>query len=149
MTWVRRALHMALAALGAPVWVLFCACLAVMVLLAALGHRLWPAADRGNCWSFALPRWLAGGGALAIVPSGLWIGPIPILHAAWVPAGPQDYLQQTEPVSRVGKDAPLWRKATAFWYFKFSVESDDHRHQRWRWRERRDASRNRAADKEH
>jgi len=133
---LRRTLHAVMAVVGFLLWVVWCALFAAIVTLTVLGHRLWPEADRGNCWSFALPRWWTQGGYLAIVPSGLWLGPVPVLHAIWV-RGELSEIQATDPCARHESARSSWFGLKTI-YFKFRVVTRDPRRT---WRQRRNAGR--------
>lgn len=116
---IRRSAHFALNAIGFGLW-LPCVLLGYCVMgLAILGHRVWPEADRGNCWSYALPRLAERGGKLQIEASRLSIGPLPIPHAIWI--RPDGGAEQTEPcVRRSSAAAAWWGLATI--YFRFTVK---------------------------
>ena len=127
----RRIAHFALNAVGVVFWICAMACFTAVTALAILGHKIWPDADRGNCWTWALPRWWREGGGLYIVPSGLWVkvGGLriwPVLHAALV-HGEIPNIQQTEPIVRRNN-------IFSSLYFRYRVISDDRLRKRWEWR---------------
>lgn len=116
---IRRAVHFALNAAGFCLW-LPCVMLGYCVMgLAILGHRVWPAADRGNCWSYALPRLARHGGKLQVEASKLRLGPLPIPHAIWV--RPDGGTEQTEPIERRRAAASAWWGLATI-YFRFRVK---------------------------
>jgi len=89
-----------------------------------LADKVWPEADAGNCWSFAGPKWLRGGGYLAVrtVPSARFLMLFPVLHAVWLkdmPAGAD--LEMTRPIHRHRAAWIPWRT----FYFKFRVARID------------------------
>lgn len=127
---MRRVLHAMLAMLGVVVWLVWCGLFSVMLLLALLAHWIWPTADIGNCWAFALPRWWLRGGYLAIVPSSLWLGPVPILHAALVRAPAPDLIQTT-PVTKARTAREAWFGLKSL-YFKYRVTRGPDRRAFWR-----------------
>ncbi len=136
MAW-RRVAHFALNAVSAPIWVVWCILLGLLVGAAVLGGIIWPNACCGNCWAYALRQWALHGGSIAVVPSGVWLGPVPVLHVMWVPEGPVDGIEQAEPEQRLPRGAPWWRVVASVWYFRYRIVHDDRRHQRWRWRAKR------------
>ena len=111
-----RSVHLAMAMLGAALWVLIAVASLVLVLLAVLGHRLWPSADMGNCWTFALPRWAMHGGELGI--RMVKVGALQIPHAAW--RRPDGTVEQTEPVERAESASQAWFGLKTI-YFRFRV----------------------------
>lgn len=111
--------------LGAALWLVIAALSAALVWLAVLGAKVWPAADCGNCWTFALPRWAKGGGGLLITLDRLRIGRVPVPHAAWVCGAVAD-VQETEPaVRRRTARAAWWGLRTL--YFRYTVRRSESR----------------------
>lgn len=120
---MKRPLH-ALLVVGAFVpWAFGCACFAVALWLTVLADKLWPAADHGNCWSYAGPRWWRWGGYILVRPADdvrvMGRGFIP--HAIWVKTMPSDAseleVEQTRPLHRSKAKWMPWRTL----YFPFAV----------------------------
>lgn len=118
----RRVAHAALIVVAAlPLLVAFGAIRAVEA-LAVLADRVWPGADRGNCWTWALLQHRRHGGYLFSRPVRdaqlAWVGEPP--HVGWVERidGP---VMQTEPVSRYRGRWLLLRWV----YFQFTVKMDE------------------------
>lgn len=109
-------MHLVLALIGVCLWLcLLCGSL-LLIGLARLGHWLWPDADMGDCWTYALPRWAKHGGALQISTHRL--GPLPIPRATWV--RPDGATERAEPVERALtlREAMFGLKVI---YFRFRV----------------------------
>lgn len=117
---IRRTLHAALAAAGVVLWLALAAGAVLLVGLAVLGHRIWPEAHRGNCWTWALPRWAAGGGDLAI--RMVRVGRLPVPHVAWI--APDGVTHETQPVHRAQTGWQAWG-GLATLYFRFRVRRRD------------------------
>ena len=100
----RRIVHAALVIASVPLWVVGCVGFAAAAAPILLAHRIWPQADRGNCWSFVGPRWLRHGGYLVVRPAGnVRIFGCPVPHAIWLrsmPAGAD--IEQTVPQRALG-----------------------------------------------
>lgn len=109
-----RSAHFVLAMIGFCLWVYLVIGALLLVGLARLGHWIWPEADMGNCWTFALPRWSLEGGELRITMRR--VGRLPVPHAAW--CRPDGTLEQTEPVKRATRARDAWRTI----YFRFHVQ---------------------------
>jgi hypothetical protein len=123
---VKRTLHALLVVLSAIPWAIGCITFACAWCLVILADRVWPDADRGNCWSYAGARWRKYGGYLLIRPAdGLPLIP----HAVWVPNIPPGLVvRQTLPVSRVRR----WWQAWQTVYFRFRVLRRERSHDaRW------------------
>lgn len=129
---LRRAAHFGMAMVGAVLWLVIVVQVSALVALAVLGHKVWPQADRGNCWTHALPRWWIKGGYLAIAFSPLRIGPIRIPHAVWVPQTFLAGCESTEPLHRQTTAAQAWFGLKTL-YFQFYVR---HMDRKGRWREK-------------
>ena len=58
--------------------------------------------DFGNCWSYAVPRWLRYGGYLVvrIAPGIKILGFIPVLHVIWCKDLKDASIEQFVPVNR-------------------------------------------------
>lgn len=120
----RRALHTLITYVAAVPLLVAWGAISVTSWLAALADRVWPGANRGNCWMFALARQRARGGYLAARPArdvqvtGVGVPP----HVAWVESLGGMRMQQTRPTERYEGRWLLLR-----WiYFPFTVASDDH-----------------------
>lgn len=121
----RRALHFALAMIGAALWLVIAALSAALVWLSVFGAWVWPGAERGNCWTYALPRWIREGGGLLITLDRLRLGRVPVPHAAWVRGAVEDVLE-TEPVRRRNTlRGSLYGLRTL--YFRFAVRHTERR----------------------
>ncbi|MDE2399256.1 MAG: hypothetical protein KGL43_04005 [Burkholderiales bacterium] len=101
-------------------WIVAMLILGVALWLVVMAHKVWPDADRGNCWSFATPRWYRGGGHLQIRWSeGVRVLGLRIPHVSWVPKLPPEGIavEQSEPVKRERGD---WLPPV--FYFRFFVK---------------------------
>ena len=116
---IRRAAHLLLAAVGIVLWALLALGACALVALAVLGHRIWPQADRGDCWTYALPRWALHGGGLRITISR--VGWLRIPRAAWIRL--DGVIERAEPVARAhtAREA-LWGLRTL--YFRYRVRRE-------------------------
>lgn len=87
--------------------------------LALLANRVWPEADRGNCWTFALVKWWREGGYIAArpAPGVRFIGMGMVPHVLWVRHISGCELQQAVPVKRYHGPWLVFRA----WHFKFNV----------------------------
>lgn len=113
---IRRVLHAMLAAVGVMLWMVLAAGGLLLVGVAVVGHRVWPDADRGDCWSYALPRWVLHGGALRIsIHRVEWL---PIPRATWV--RPDGVLERAAPVRRARTVREAWYGARTL-YFRYRV----------------------------
>ena len=123
---MRQAAHAILAMIGVLTWLVAYFFGALSVWLAHLGDWVWPEADMGNCWSYALPRWNAKRGALVLVfvEDARFMKVFPVVHCIWMPKGPGHApFEMTQPVERRKSQwFPWW----AF-YFKFRVVSVERR----------------------
>lgn len=113
----RRALHALMAAAGIVWWVVLAILGLGLAGFAALGHLVWPRADWGNCWTFALAMWVMHGGRLEI--SIRRVGWLRIPHAAWI--RPDGVIEETEPVQR-RRDARAAWGGLATLYFRFTIK---------------------------
>lgn len=112
-------LHFLLNAIGIIPWLLGVFMFFITTNIAILGHKLLPDADKGNCWSFALPRWYLSGGYLVIrwSKSREKIFGMRIPHVIWVSDGIQNTeLQQTIPLNLTTK-----KILPPVFYFKYKV----------------------------
>lgn len=115
---MRRALHALLVILAGPWWLLACLAFGVSVLLVLAADKLIPDADRGNCWSYVMPRFLKHGGYVCVrAARGARILGLPIPHAIWLKQMPHGAdLEQTIPTERK-RSPPAWE----VFYFKYRV----------------------------
>lgn len=78
---IRRWLHAILAGIGFVPWVISVTSMTISAMFAIACERVWSEANRGNCWTYALPRWWRRGGYLMIRPADgqkfLKIFPVP------------------------------------------------------------------------
>lgn len=116
---MRRTVHAALAAIGIALWLLLAAGSCALVALAVLGHRVWPDADRGDCWIYALPRWAIHGGGLRITISR--VGWLRIPRAAWI--RPDGVIERAEPVQRARTARQSWYGLRTL-YFRYRVRRE-------------------------
>lgn len=122
----RRAGHLLLVLAAFCPW-LVCLLLAYPVIgLLLLAHKVWPDADTGNCWTYAVPRWANEGGYIAIRPAGgvrlfRWLR---VPHAIWLRnLGSDAELAQTHPTLRVMARFMPWHVV----YFRFYVSAEEKR----------------------
>ena len=125
---MRRALHALLVLLSMVPIVAAWALLALGLVGMVWADKLWPTADRGNCWSYAGPRWWRHGGYLGMRSADgvrlAGFGLVP--HVMWVMSlGTDARIEQTMPVNRYSGRWLLWRKL----YFRFTVADNDHKHE--------------------
>lgn len=114
---MRLALHWLLNAIGIATWCAGMVFLYVTMKLAVLGHRVWPEADRGNCWSFALPRFHEGGYLVVRWANGVRLFGVKFPHAIWMRRIPEEAeIMQTAPVKR-----ERGRMLPRVFYFRFEV----------------------------
>lgn len=124
---MRQSLHFVLSMLAFVPW----ACGNIFYLLAAAfvltAHKAKPHSKYGNCWTYALPRWLLHGGYLAIRPAdGVRLLRLLIIpHALWVRQTPGD--------GKLKHFAPDKRRESRFlpWYvlyFRGHVKTEDAPH---------------------
>jgi hypothetical protein len=117
---MRRALHALLVILAGPWWLIACLTFGVSVLLVLAADKLIPDADRGNCWSYVMPRFLKHGGYVCIraARGGVRMLGLPVPHAIWLKHMPHGAdIEQTVPVERK-KSRGL---ALFSFFFKFKV----------------------------
>lgn len=123
---LRILIHAIVVVLSFPFYIGMSLSLLCMVGGSLLAYKIHPEAKAGNCWSFALARWVKYGGYLAIRPAGdVWfMRVLPILHCLWIQQlGPSE-LQMTMPRKRMRGFMAKWFP----WktpYFKFKVVSFD------------------------
>lgn len=123
---MRTALHAILVLLGMVPLGFAWASLALGVALMVLADKALPNARRGNCWSYAAPRWWRHGGYLGMrAADGVRLcgfGLVP--HVVHVEAlGDGSRISHTLPTNRYSGRWLLWRKL----YFRFTVADSDDR----------------------
>jgi len=131
---LRVCVHFTLNAIGVTLWLLSMALMWGVLRLSIIGRWIWPEADHGNCWTYALPRWHREGGYLAVCITPLrWRGvQLRVPHAIWVPGSLLDVpLHQTLPVKKQSGLLASWFGLKTI-YFKYSVIRFER--QAWRWR---------------
>lgn len=119
----RRIVHAGLVCvLAVPLGIAWAA-VSVALGLALLAHRMWPSADWGNCWTFALVKWWRDGGYLACRPStasrAFGFGLVP--HVLWVKSLDGCELQQIAPTTHY---TGPWM-GLRVWYFHFVLRTDE------------------------
>lgn len=119
---MRQILHFILAILAVPIALLVGFQVYWVVQMARLGDWIWPDADRGDCWTFALPRWAAHGGYLqvSLIPLG-WMR---IPRAAW--QRPDGVVERAEPLERAETPREAWYGLKVL-YFRFRILRRDPR----------------------
>lgn len=98
-----RSAHALLAFTGFLFWAVGTTALVVTTFIAVIGHRLWPDADMGNCWTYALPRFADRGGYLLVRPAdGQKFLGMTVPHVIFVASLPKDgvELEQFVPLKR-------------------------------------------------
>jgi hypothetical protein len=111
---MRRALHFTLAMVGVVVWLALVLQATLLVALVWLGDRVWPKADMGDCWVFAITQWLRHGGHVRMRVERL--GWLPIPRASW--ARPDGMVERAEPVRRLHTLREAWGGLLTV-YFKY------------------------------
>ncbi len=99
-------------------------CIALTAWMAVLAARVWPQADRGNCWQWALAKQHQAGGyvfARDVRGATLILGRIVPPHAGWAPSLDGVPVMQTEPRDRYKGASLLWR----WMYFRFDIVTRD------------------------
>ncbi len=100
------------------------ACIALTAWMAVKAARVWPQADRGNCWQWALAKQHESGGyvfARDVRGATLFLGRIVPPHAGWAPSLDGVPVMQTEPRDRYEGGSLLWR----WMYFRFDIVTRD------------------------
>lgn len=123
---MRRAMHFALVLLGMIPLTIAWACMALGVLVMVWADMVHSDARRGNCWSYAAPRWWRQGGYLGMRSADgvrlCGFGLVP--HVVHVEAlGDGSRISHTLPTNRYVGRWLLWRKL----YFRFTVAESDER----------------------
>lgn len=121
---MRRTSHAAIVITAAIPFGVAWLCMAAALRLVLWADALWPEADRGNCWSFAGPRWWHHGGYMAIRPAhGVRLAGVGVVpHVLWLrELCGGDHVEQTLPRDRYHGHWLLWRKL----YFRFDVGLDE------------------------
>lgn len=116
-----RALHAAICMIAVIPWAVAMTMMTLVMWMVLLADRIWPNADRGNCWTFSMPRWHKRGGYLAIRPSPRPFAFIP--HAIWVESLDGCTLEQTLPRKRALNMWGAWRS----FYFTYRVTRGERR----------------------
>ena|SRR5512139_1589848 len=118
---MRRFGHFMLVTMGIVPWLAAMLCMSVATLFAVLAYKVDPRAQRGNCWSYALPRWALRGGYLLVrlTDRPRIFGKRFIPHAIWMRSlHPETELRQTDPLHRKFKaHQVLWH----VWYFRYRI----------------------------
>lgn len=101
---MRQAAHFLLVMIGflAGIVTITCACVAALFLV--LANRVMPNSEWGNCWAYAVPRWIDGDGYLSIRRSeGIKLFNLLFVpHAQWKKKTHMpDSFEQFVPVKRV------------------------------------------------
>lgn len=105
------------------IWFVSMGIMVVALGLVVLADWLWPDANYGNCWSFAVPRWWRSGGSLQMREADdvkFFGRRARVPHVNWVHRMPADVgVHRTEPIERYRGS---WLILRNFFYFKFRIE---------------------------
>lgn len=121
---LRHLVHAVLSLVANVPLVMAWACIGVTGWLAVLAFRVWPEADRGNCWQWALAKQRREGGYVFSRPvrgATLILGRIVPPHAGWMQSLKGVPVMQTEPRKRYEGPSLLWR----WMYFEFDIVTQD------------------------
>lgn len=123
---MKKLVHAALCLLAIAPWMLAMFALWLSALLALLAHRIWPDADRGNCWTYVWPRYWMHGGYVVMRPADgqRVLGLFPVPHVMWLRKwGSGNDVRQTVPVERRRKPLPWYTL-----YFRYRVVETERPH---------------------
>lgn len=123
---MRRILHATLGIIAAGPWLVAYFCGVLCAVFALAMDRVWPNADRGNCWSHALPMWVRRRGSVVVsfVEDARFARIFPVLHVAWIPRLPrQAEFSMTDPLER---KKTQWLPWWAF-YFRYRIRTVERR----------------------
>src|SRR5574337_685941 len=103
-TFLRRAIYIFLLIFGIPFWVVAVTLLTFVAWLCVVGYELWPDADYGNCWTYALRMYAVYGGYVCIRNAHgrvKFLKVFPVPHIIWANTLPPDIeVQQFVPDNR-------------------------------------------------
>ena len=111
----QRPVHFLLAALGVVLWFIIVLQIILLIWLARLGAWVWPDADMGNCYTFALASFRYRNGDCLTIHRRSARTPIPHIVLTHGPMGGPT--EQTEPVTR----HKGWRAFLHSLYFRYRV----------------------------
>lgn len=120
---MRKLAHALIVLLAVLPWLIGCVGFGLALLLGLAADRLNPDARRGNCWTFAGPKWAKAGGYLAVRMAGFprICGRRFVPHAIWVPSLAGVPLEQTEPDHRITSLWGIWQVP----YFDFHIRTTE------------------------
>lgn len=113
---LRRLAHSLLLVVGFVVWLAGVLCFTAATYAAVAGEKLMPGRMFGNCWTFALPRYLQRGGYLIIRPADdvRFLGIFRITHVIWAQELPKGMeVEQFVPLTR---SRSKWFPWQTIWY---------------------------------
>jgi hypothetical protein len=113
---LRRFAHTCLLVVGFPLWLVGVLCFTAASYASIAGEWLMPGRMFGNCWTFALPRYVQRGGYLIIRPADgvRFLGAFHIPHVIWARELPQGMsVEQFVPLKRSHSKWLPWRTV---WY---------------------------------
>lgn len=113
---MKRVLHSLMLVIGLIGWFIGVLGFVMATGAAVLGERLIPGFRFGNCWSFALPRYVQSGGYLIVRPADdvLFLGRFQIPHVIWAQELPLGMpVQQFVPLARSHSKFLPWK---TIWY---------------------------------
>lgn len=106
--------HFFLCLISVPFWVAGITFMSLALLPILAAYRISPRFSRGNCWTYACPRWFSRGGYLVVRPSAgvKFLSIFSVPHVAWMP--------RTPPAGSLKQFIPASRK-TASWFPWFTL----------------------------
>lgn len=131
---VRRVAHFFFAVVAFVLWAIGCLFFVLTTGCALAADAIEPGSEYGNCWTYALVKWIREGGYLVVRPADgvtfLWIFPVlHVLHCTELPRRGV-VLTQTYPVDRkIARLLPLFSV-----YFRHVVRNVESRHKAMSWR---------------
>jgi hypothetical protein len=108
---IHKTAHFALVTAGFGAWAVAMACMTVATAFAVWADKVMPNSTKGNCWSFALPRWWRQGGYLLVraADGQALLKKLPVPHVAWIKhLGEDSRLEFFMPVARKSKTWLPW-----------------------------------------
>lgn len=111
---MRQLFHFLCCLLAVPFWIIGMTALSVALLPILGAYKIYPRSPKGNCWTYACPRWFSRGGYLVVRPSAgvKFLSVCSIPHVAWMP--------RTPPAGSLKQFTPSNRKR-AFWFPFFTL----------------------------
>lgn len=124
---MKKLLH-ALLVIGAAVpWTIGMFALFLSSLGALAADKVWPNATKGNCWSYAWPKWLKQGGYIDIRPAEgqRILGVFFLPHVIWMPEWPEGIpIKHAQPIKRHHSRWIPWYTL----YYDFEVKDTEKPH---------------------